>query len=200
MSSGDSGGFVTDRSDSFRLEEYRALRATIRQRGSIRLIIASLTFSAWAAAILIVTALSTIPLVGLVPLIVLAAGFEIVFALHVGVERIGRYLQLHYEQTSEGPFWEHTAMRFSARGGGIHPLLPTLFLAAGLVNLALGTLLQLDVLDAASVQSPAEWIPFVALHVVFYIRVLQAIRFSSGQRAADLHEFERLRKDGGPNA
>ena len=74
---------MTDRSDSFRLEEYRALRATIRQRGSIRLIIASLTFSAWAAAILIVTALSTIPLVGLVPLIVLAAGFEIVFALHV---------------------------------------------------------------------------------------------------------------------
>lgn len=190
-----SGGFVTDLSDSLRIEEYRALRDTIRQRGSIRLIVASLTFSAWAAAILTVTALSTIPLAGLVSLIVLSAGFEIVFALHIGVERIGRYLQVHYERAAEGPVWEHTAMRFAAPAGAVHALLPVLFLAAGFVNLALGTLLQLDPVDATSVQSPVEWIPFVGLHAVFYIRVLWAVRFSAGQRARDLQEFERLRAD-----
>jgi hypothetical protein len=185
---------VTDLPDLLRLEEYRALRATIRQRGSIRFLVTALTFSAWAAAILTVTALSTIPLAGLVPLIVLAAGFEIVFALHVGVERIGRYLQVHHEPAAEGAAsWEHSAMRFSAPGSGSHPLLPVLFLAAGLLNLALGTLLQLDVIDATSVQSPAEWLPFVVLHALFYIRVLLAVRFAAGQRARELQEFERLR-------
>lgn len=187
---------MTNLPDSLRLEEYRALRETIRQRGTIRVLVAALTFSAWAAAILTVTALSSIPLVGLVPLIVLSAGFEIVFALHVGVERIGRYLQVHHEPATEGAAtWEHAAMRFSAPGSGSHPLLPVLFLAAGLMNLALGTLLQLDVIDATSVQSPAEWVPFVALHTLFYIRVLLAVRFAAAQRPRDLKEFERLRSE-----
>lgn len=186
---------MTDESEILRIEEYRALRNTIRQRGSLRVIVATLTFSVWAAAILMVVAVSPLPLTGLVPLIVLSSGFEVVFALHVGVERIGRYLQVHHEQTAAGPQWEHAALRFRAPGGGVHALLPVLFIAAGLLNLALGTLLQLDEADANSVQSLAAWLPSVILHVAFYTRVLVAVRFAAGQRVRDLREFERLAKD-----
>jgi len=139
-----------------------------------------------------VLAVSPLPLTGLVPLAVLAAGFEVVFALHVGVERIGRYVQVHHEAGLEGAGWEHAAMRFSAPGGGIDPLMPVLFIAASLLNLALGTLLQLDVFESISVQSTAEWAPSVVLHLAFCIRVVMASRFAAGQRARDQREFERI--------
>jgi hypothetical protein len=183
---------VTDKTEMLRIEEYRSLRDTIRQRGSLRLIVITLTFSAWAAAILTAVAVSPLPLTGLVPLVVLSAGFEVVFALHVGVERIGRYLQVHHEPGGDGALWEQTAMRFRAPSGGVHALLPVLFLAAGLLNLAIGALLQLDVPESNSVQWAAEWLPSVILHVAFYTRVLVATRFAAGQRARDLKEFERL--------
>jgi hypothetical protein len=91
-------------------------------------------------------------------------------------------------------------MRFSAPGGGIHPLLPVMFIAAGLLNLAIGTLPQLDVSETNSVQSAAEWLPSVLLHIAFYARVFTAVRFASGQRARDLREFERLAKELGQAA
>jgi len=144
-------------------------------------------------------AVSPLPLTGLVPLVVLSVGFEVVFALHVGVERIGRYLQVHHE-SGGGALWEQSAMRFSAPGGGIHPLLPVMFIAAGLLNLAIGTLPQLDVSETNSVQSAAEWLPSVLLHIAFYARVFTAVRFASGQRARDLREFERLAKELGQAA
>ena len=45
--------------------------------------------------------LQPVPLATLVPLLVLAAAFECVFALHVGIERVGRYLQVFYEDRWE---------------------------------------------------------------------------------------------------
>ena len=177
-----------------RIEEYRALRATIQQRGSIRLIVTALTFSVWAAAVLTVLALSTIPLAGLVPLIVLAAGFEVIFAIHVGVERIGRYLQVHHEPLSSGAaVWEQTAMRFQAPGGGIHALVPILFAVAAMLNLALGTLITLDVGEPAIVPLPfVETLPYIGVHALVVARIFMATKFAAGQRASDLQEFERL--------
>src|SRR4029078_244474 len=101
-------------------------------------------------------------------------------------------VQVHHESHGSGAMWEQSAMRFRAPGGGIHPLLPVLFLAAGLLNLALGSFLQLDASESISVQSWAEWLPALVLHVAFYTRVLVAVRFAAGQRARDLQEFERL--------
>ena len=185
--------------ESLRVEEYRALRAAIQQRGSIRLIVTAITFSVWGAAILTVLALSTIPVAGLVPLIVLAAGFEVIFALHVGVERIGRYLQVQHEPASSGgAIWEQTAMRFAAPGGGIPALVPILFVVAGLLNLALGTLITLDVGEPAIVPLPfIETLPYIGVHALFVARVFMATKYAAGQRASDLREFERLLARGG---
>ena len=72
------------------LEEYRALRATIRERGTARVSIAVAGFAAWAALVLTTATLATFPVATLLPLLFLALVFEAVFALHTGVERIGR--------------------------------------------------------------------------------------------------------------
>ena len=78
-------------------EEYRALRATIRERGTARVCIFAGGIVAWAAVTITTAAMASTPLATLLPLLVLAAAFEVVFALHIGVERIGRYLQVFHE-------------------------------------------------------------------------------------------------------
>src|SRR5262249_56810587 len=73
-------------------EEYRALRSTIRERGTTRVWIFIVGISAWAAVLVATAALAAPPAGMLVPLLVLASAFEAVFALHVGLERICPYL------------------------------------------------------------------------------------------------------------
>ena len=92
-------------------DEYAALRATIRERGTARVSLFVAGFVAWGALAVGTAALASTPLASLLPLLVLAAVFEAVFALLVGVERIGRYLQVFHE-AGDGPRWEHTAMAF----------------------------------------------------------------------------------------
>jgi hypothetical protein len=68
---------------------YRALRSTIRERSTARVWIALAGFSAWAAAAVGTAAPWPLPVVTFIPLLLLALTFEIVLALHIGVERIG---------------------------------------------------------------------------------------------------------------
>ena len=56
-------------------DEYRALRATIGQRGTVRMVLVTVTFFAWAATAVATAAVITVALSTLVPLLVLAAGF-----------------------------------------------------------------------------------------------------------------------------
>ena len=71
------------------------------------------------------------------PLAILVGGFEAIHALHVGAERIGRYLQVYYEDTPDAPNWETTAMAVGPAlpGGGIDPLFSVVFISATLANL-----------------------------------------------------------------
>lgn len=177
--------------ESLRIEEFRALRATIRERGSLRLIVTLITFSAWAAAILTTSALLPFTLFCLVPLTVLAAGFEATFALHTGVERIGRYLHVHHEPSGEAR-WERTAIRFAGASGGVNPLMPALFIAAGLLNVTLGVINGLDAESGWLAQDLLAVAPIAALHAGFLFRVVMAQRFSDTQRERDQREFERL--------
>ena len=90
--------------------EYAALRRTIASRGTARMVLFPITMLGWAALALVVLTFAEAPVASLYPLAVLVGGFEAIHALHVGVERIGRYLQVYYENTDMGPRWETTAM------------------------------------------------------------------------------------------
>ena len=96
------------------IEEYRALRATIRERSTARLWIVLAGLTAWAALTLATAALAELPIATLLPLLVLALTFEIVFALHTGVERVGRYIQVFFEDAER-------RSRLGAPGHGVRP-------------------------------------------------------------------------------
>src|SRR5215217_9388696 len=119
--------------DARQQSEYTAMRDTIRQRGTARMVLVPVTFIGWAAAAIATAAVITVALSTLVPLLVLAAGFEALFALHMNVERIGRYLQVFYEQQGG---WEQVAMKYGQRfpKSGPDPLFAQLFVFATSVN------------------------------------------------------------------
>ena len=165
------------------IEEYRALRATIRERGTTRVWLVVVGLGGWTALSVATAALVSLPVATLLPLVLLATVFEAVFALHTGVERIGRYLQVFYEQDGRG--WEHQAMAFGQQPGpkGPDPLFTRQFLLATAAN----------VIPAALAQPiPVEWAVVGALHVALVARVLVARRHAGQQRASDLERFTRL--------
>jgi hypothetical protein len=175
------------------LEEYRALRATIRERGTARLFVTAITFVAWAALALTFDALSVVPALGLIPLVVLAAGFEIVFAAHVGVERVGRYLQARYEAETGLPGWEHAAMRLGQHpgiGGGIDPLFSVVFLVAVFLNFVPVALLS-GTGGSESGGISVELVVYGLLHLILIARILGARRFAASQRQRELPLFTK---------
>ena len=90
--------------------EFTVLRATIASRGTARMVLVPAVIAGWAALAIVVILFGDLPVAALPPLAILVAGFEAINALHVGVERIGRYLQVFYEGASGAPAWETTAM------------------------------------------------------------------------------------------
>jgi hypothetical protein len=165
------------------LEEYRALRDTIRERGTARVWVFLAGLAAWAALVIATAALAALPVATLLPLLMLAGTFEAVFSLHSGVERIGRYVQVFLE---EGSGWEHVAMQFGRayRGGGTDPLFVTVFGVATLLNFV-------PVLIAEPVAT--EVVVIGTAHLLLIARILVARRAAGHQRAKDLERFEKLK-------
>ena len=163
-------------------EEYRALRATVRERGTARVWIFAVGFSVWAVLALAADALALPPVVALVPLAALAATFESVYALHVAVERVGRYLLVFH-----GDDWEYAAGRFDPAGTArTDALFTALFLIASFLNL-IPLMLTRPVVQ--------EVIVVGAGHVLFLARVFVARATAARQRAVDTEQFKRIKDD-----
>jgi len=162
--------------------EYEALRATIRERGTARMILLPVTIGIWGGAAIAITAADALPIAALLPLVVLAAGFEAIYALHVNVERIGRYIQVFHEPDGG---WEHVAMAFGQRfpGKGPDALFSALFLIATALNylpIALGgTIVELVVAGL--------------LHLLLAFHIGTARSRATRQRMQDLERFQALR-------
>jgi len=166
-------------------EEYRALRATIRERGTARVCLFAGGFVAWGALTVATAALASTPLATLLPLLVLAALFEALYALHVGVERIGRYIQVVHEEDGQG--WEHAAMAFGRPKGAAasDPLFSILFGLAIVFNAAPALILHPTI----------EEIVFVGgAHALFALRLVLARTAAARQRAIDLERFAQLKR------
>jgi len=116
--------------------EYASLRQAIAQRGQMKATVALVGLLGWAALWLAGFVLLSDVRVTAVSLAVLWATFEIIRPLHIGAERLGRYLQVFYEVPGQLPAWEHTAMALGASvpGAAGHPLYIPLFVGATLLN------------------------------------------------------------------
>jgi len=167
------------------LEEYKALRATVRERGTARIWIFVTGVVAWAAVSLATAAIAAPPVASIVPLLVVAATFEAIFARHIGVERIGRYIQVFFETDAEVRNWEQTAMAFGRPKGAarLDALFSIPFALAALVN----------VLPAVIAgPTPSELIFVGGAHALFLLRLGAAREIAKRQRAADLQRFREL--------
>jgi hypothetical protein len=169
------------------VEEYRALRATISDRGSVRVWLFLTAIAAWSAATIATAALAALPVATLLPLLVLASGFETVFNVHSGIERIGRYLQVFHAPGDTEPDWEQAVMAYGAAypGAGSDPLFSTYFFLATVLNFVPVLLAEPVRLEVAVVG---------AVHLIFVVRVIAARRTSSRQRALDLQRFEQIKQ------
>jgi hypothetical protein len=170
--------------DSLQHYEYRALRDTIRQRGTARMVLVPVTFIGWAATAGAVASVITVAISTLVPLLVLAAAFEAVFALHMNVERIGRYLQVFHE--GDGG-WEHVAMNYGRRfpGSGPDPLFTRLFIFGVSANF----------LPAVLIGEPIEVGVIAVVHLGLIYRIRMAAAAAGRQRAEDLERYQQLRRE-----
>ena len=162
--------------------EYVALRDTIRQRGTARMVLVPAIFVGWAGAAIATAAVITVAISTLVPLLVLVAGFETLFALHMNVERIGRYLQVFHEPDGG---WERTAMAFGQRfaGAGPDPLFARLFVFG----------ISLNFLPVALGGEIPEVVVLVVLHLLAIYRIRMAATAVRRQREEDLQRFQSLR-------
>lgn len=173
--------------------EYRILRDTIALRGSLRPVIAVIGFGVWAVILAGVLIWLTYPLAAIIPLLMLVATFEVIRPLHFGAERIGRYLQVFYEEDgqaerplSETPSWERVAMGLSAvPGTGGHPLFVPLFFLATITN-------TLPVLLAEPMATAIELTALGVPHLAFLVWLVNADRAMRKQRAAELEQFRAL--------
>jgi hypothetical protein len=176
-------------SSASHLEEFRALRYTIAQRGTTRVVLQCAGLLAWAAALLAVLVWLPVPVAAAIPLLILIATFEAGRTLHLGVERIGRYLQVFHEADSargDAAQWEHVVMAMGPRvpGVGGHPLGLPLFAMATVVN-------------GLAVVLPGpqmiEWATMLVPHVAFVAWMLVCDRRMRAQRATELKAFQQLR-------
>jgi len=136
--------------------------------------------------------------------------FEAIYALHVGVERIGRYIQVFHETESQaadapGPpalaasparpappappalrGWEHVAMAFGRPAGAvaIDALFTVPFLLATLFNIAPALMLN---------PVRTELIFVGGAHALFVLRLFVARQAAARQRAIDLERFQQLK-------
>jgi hypothetical protein len=173
--------------------EYLVLRQTIAQRGSLRPIVVVSGMALWAATLIAVLALLPYPAAAAIPLLVLVATFEVIRPLHFGAERIGRYLQVFYEEAGDPdrpfddtPAWERVAMRFgSVPGVGGHPLFAPLLLAATALNLFLSATL----LGGLAIENGI----LAGLHGLFAAWMFITDRAMRRQRGADLARLRELR-------
>jgi hypothetical protein len=174
-----------------RRSEYLVLRKTIAHRGALRPILVLCGLAIWAVLLTAVLVLLPYPVAAAIPLLLLVVTFEVIRPLHFGAERIGRYLQVFYEEQgepgralSDTPSWERVAMSFGAVPGvGGHPLFVPAFLLATAINY-LAVLLPQPVTIELSVMA----IP----HLAFIVWLVAADRAMRNQRALELARLREL--------
>ena len=166
------------------IEEFRVLRDTVRSRGTARVWAFLAGLVSWGALTIATASLAALPVATFLPLLILAITFEAVFSLHVGVERIGRYIQVFHEEGGQG--WEHAAMAFGRPKGAAatDPLFTILFALAIVFNAAPALLLHPTI----------EEIVFVGgAHALFALRLVLGRAAAARQRAIDLERFAQLK-------
>lgn len=171
--------------------EFVVLRQTIANRGTARMVLLPVTFIGWAVIASTLLLFSDLPIASLFSLAVLVGGYEAIHALHVGVERIGRYVQAYYESSTEGPQWETTAMMVGPAlpGGGTDPLFTLVFASTAVANVVVALVPSPTALEISVIG---------VLHAAFLVRIIRARGAAARQRAVELESYRAIKSGHSP--
>jgi hypothetical protein len=153
------------------------------------MVLLPVTLIGWSAIACPLLFVSDLPVASLFSLAVLVGGFEAIHALHVGVERIGRYVQVYYESGEDSPQWETTAMAVGPAlpGGGVDPLFTVVFASATILNLI-----------PALLPTPLDYRELVvigAVHVGFLVRLVRSRGAAARQRPVELESYRAVKSE-----
>jgi hypothetical protein len=180
--------------------EYDSLRAALRVRVTLGPTLLVAVILGWAALTLWVFTTDVVSAATLVPLVVLAAGFEALYALHVSAERLARYIQVEYEEPASSsspaspaaaPRWETTSLSYRQRftPSGSNALFSALFFIATIVNYV-----------PAAVSGTVQELAGVGFaHALFAVRIIVAGRRAARLRNEDLDRFRTLLEGRSPS-
>jgi hypothetical protein len=169
--------------------EFDDLRGAIRARATLAPALVVFAVIGWATLTLWVFTSDVVSAATLVPLIVLAAGFEATVALQTSANRLARYLQAAYEESlteppDARPRWESTSLLFRQRFGpiGSNALFPVLFGLATAVNFV-----------PAAVSGTSEELAGIGLaHLLLIVRIVIADRRAGRRQDEDLERYRSL--------
>ena len=92
--------------DAIQLEEFRALTAAIRERTTVRVLVVVVAWVGWAALALTIMLVVPAPLLLLVPLVLLLAGFEANLKIIRTTDLMAAYLRVTFEEGRGVATWE----------------------------------------------------------------------------------------------
>jgi hypothetical protein len=177
--------------------EYLILRQTIAHRGTLRPVLVLAGIAVWAALLIVVLVLLPYPVAASIPLLVLLVTFEVIRPLHFGAERIGRYVQVFYEEDgaanrplTDTPSWERVAMNFgTVPGVGGHALFVPIFLLGTAINFVAVVLPGPVALELSVMAVP---------HLAFIAWLVASDRAMRTQRPIELARLRKLRQQNQP--
>ena len=102
--------------DAMQLEEFRALTAAIRARTTVRVLVVVVAWVGWAALALTIMLVVPAPLLLLVPLVLLLAGFEANLKIIRTTDLMAAYLRVTFEEGRSVATWETVSASLERRG------------------------------------------------------------------------------------
>ena len=180
--------------DAIQLEEFRALRASIRERAIARVLLLAMTWLGWAALATAIMLVVPAPLLLTVPLVVLLAAFEVNLGTVRAAERVSNYLRVVFEERRAVSGWEiasaDLASRYPSSVGD--PLFVWVFIAVLCANYLCVVIAIPETADptARAREDSLDLALVTALHLALVVRFVLARRLLHAGRT---RELERLR-------
>jgi uncharacterized membrane protein len=175
--------------DAIQIEEYRAVTAAIRERTTVRVLAVVVAWVGWAALALTIMLVVPAPLLLLVPLVLLLAGFEANLKIVRTTDLMAAYLRVTFEEGRGVASWETVSASLERRGRATRddPLFFWAFMAFIAASYLCVVLASGETAEATARnrQDAIDLALVTSVHLAVAARFAMARRWLRGVRGAD---------------
>ena len=187
--------------DAVQLEEFRALRASVRERAIARVLLLAMTWLGWAALATAIMLVVPAPLLLTVPLVVLLAAFEVNLGTVRAAERVSNYLRVVFEERRGVSGWETASADLAGQYPSSvgDPLFMWVFVAVLCANYLCVVIAIPETTDptARSREDSLDLAVVTTLHLALVLRFVLARRSLHAGRTIELERLRAVTLPGG---